>query len=174
MKENILDAPFHESITDVLKKDEKILWSEQPRKKITFTVFDFVVLSFCFVLYLIYINFLQVRWFPILFGPVVLFMLAFIKIREFLDARNTFYAISQDRIFFQIKRNGIENIFSLPFEDIKQMVEINNAIHIRTTNPLNPFLENKDQSKSNPILIIQNIEDVSEVIRIFKKIKSEA
>jgi len=171
MKSEILDTPFHEKITDVLKKDEKILWSEQPRKKIRITLFDFIIISFSAILYLFYNNYSHIPTFPLLVGTAFMTMLLVIKIREFMEAKNTYYAISQERIFFQIKRNGVDKIFSIPFENIKKLVVINDAIHIKTINPLNPFLENKNQSEINPLPVIQNIDDVSKVIKIFKRIQ---
>lgn len=172
MKNEILDTPFYEQISDALNKGETILWSEKPKRKNWFSFFDIVVTIFSVSLLVSHQSFSPVSNFPFLVGGGFLLLLLSSKAREFSEVKNTFYAISQRRVFFQIKDKQEKKIFSIPLTEIEKLTINGNSIFITTKNLASPFSEKYNTSEDGfnlkPLPIIENVRDIEEVVQILK------
>lgn len=172
MKNEILDSPFHEQISDVLNKGETILWSEKPKKKNWVSLFDIIVIIFAISLLIFNQSFSPVADFAFLVGGGFLLLLLSSKARDFLEIKNTFYAITPNRIFFQIKDNREKKIFSIPLSEIEKLTMNDKSIFIKTKNPTSPFSEKHNTPHENfdlkPLPVIENVRDIEEVAQILE------
>lgn len=171
MKNEILDTPFHEQISDALTKGETILWSEKPKRKNWFSLFDIVVIIFSISLLVFNQSFSPVSDFAFLVGGGFLLLLLSSKARDFSEVKNTFYAITQKRIFFQIVENKEVKIFSIPLFEIEKLSISTKAIFIKTKNLASPFSENHQDQNGlalQPLPVIENVRDIEEVAQILE------
>ena len=131
MKREILDAPFHHSFSDFLKKGETIIWEGQP-SRVThmgykdddeYSQANKLISFFVIWLLALMLDAENVsRVILLLFGVTTL---AFIISRRKRKDKNNFeYAISQRQVLFKMKENwkGQDVVYSIPFAAIRNII----------------------------------------------------
>jgi len=137
MNDKILDAPFEETpkfrFEDYLEEGENILWAGHPKLNLPFTygfgigVF-FIAGAFLFNPAL---GFLFGKWGYFICIPGILILHIILTLRKNLKKENTIYAVTENRVFFQFKKNLKSKIHFIPFTQMNDVMVIENNLYGR-------------------------------------------
>lgn len=137
MNEKILDAPFAEvpkrHIEDYLEDGENILWTGRPKENLPFTYgFGIGVFIICAA---IFTNpgsmWILGKWGYFIAIPLTLILHVILTVRKNEKKKNTIYAVTEKRVFFQFKKNLKKEIHYIPFSEIYNVMFNENVLYKR-------------------------------------------
>ena len=190
MKNEILDDNIVDELHKQLNKGEKIIWEGTPQKSLDFSlsrgdaavsawiqrISNLLILGLFLFPFLISVSYFFEKEIQLKSFLAIFTIIAFIpEILKILQRKKTKYIVSNQRIIFKLWKNGMSDVFSIPFSEMNGVVvtretEKDGVIHLAVKNPwrikFNTYNLSSGERRHQPTLeMIENVESVASFIR---------